>query len=49
MLKITSIAGNIFENKELEKKYHSLNDRSLCESLKFSRQELEKLLRTPIK
>lgn len=42
MLKITSIAGNIFENKELEKKYHSLNDRSLCESLKFSRQELEK-------
>ena len=42
MLKITSIAGNIFENKELEKKYHSLNDRSLCESLKFSRHELEK-------
>jgi len=42
MLTITSIIGNIFDNKKLMTKFKQMESRKSCERLKFSRLELER-------
>ena len=42
MLTITSIIGNIFDDKKLMTKFKQMESRKNCERLKFSRLELER-------
>jgi len=42
VLKITKVSGNIFDNKDLQKKFETLDKEGRCERLQVSRQELEK-------
>jgi urease accessory protein len=42
MLAISSVIGNIFQNKELADKFEKLQKTMSCEVLKFSRSELDK-------
>ncbi|TLX66772.1 MAG: Urease accessory protein, partial [Thaumarchaeota archaeon] len=42
MITITSIIGNIFDDKKLMTKFKQMESRKNCERLKFSRLELER-------
>ena len=42
MLTITSVIGNIFDDKKLMTKFKQMESRKNCERLKFSRLELER-------
>ena len=42
VLKVTLVAGNIFDDPQLEKKFQSLSKEGACEMLKVTRSELEK-------
>ena len=42
MLTISSIAGNIFHDKQLKEKFEELRKTQNCEMIKFSRAELDK-------